>query len=109
MAPLSKSRSETVHSQGRTPFQIPFLSTFGIPLTFTGSVSVSSPHSRGRRDSAPRIHGIGERQLPAFASAGGAQLPCIRGAGGRQLPAFEGPAGFSSPHSRRPVVVSSPH
>ena len=55
---------------------------------FGGSVGVSSPHSGVRRASAPRIREAGEVQLPAFAGP-------VSG----QLPAFAGSAGVSSPHS----------
>ena len=63
-------------------------------------------------NAAPRIHGAGERKLPAMAQCGepvGVSYPHsgsrrasairIRGAGGRQLPAFEQPVSASYPHS----------
>ena len=71
-------------------------------------MSVSFPHSRGRRGSASRIRGSGEVQLPAFAGPVGVSFPHsegrrgsasrIHGAGDRQLPAFARPERFSFPH-----------
>ena len=79
---------------------------------FGGPAGFSSPHSEGRRGSAPRIRGVGELSAPRNSrgpvgvgsphSSGPVRgsAPRIHGVGERQLPAFARPAGLSSPHSR---------
>ena len=55
------------------PEECPLFESHDRPAQF------SFPHSRGRRGSAPRIRGVGGRQLPAFAEPAGVSFPHSRG------------------------------